>query len=299
MSTSNEKNDISDHKPAQAGASPFDSIRKQAEDGSEYWSARELAKVLGYGEFRFFRNALKKAEIACANSDQPAADHFVHTHGMVAIGSGARRKVEDVLLSRYGAYLTVQNADPEKEIVALGQTYFAVQAKRQEEADALAGLTETQRRLYLRDQLASHNKQLALTVNQAGVVKAVDFAIFQDHGYMGLYNGLKARDIQARKGLKQSQQILDHMSSEELAANLFRATQTEAKIRREGIQGKSMANQTHYNVGKEVRDTIERLGGTMPEELPTPKDSIQQLEQKEKKRLKQGPQLSLFDEPTE
>src|SRR4051794_5884265 len=176
---------------------------------------------------------------------------------MVTLGSGSQRKVEDYNLSRYGCYLVIQNADPAKEIVALGQTYFAVQTRRQEEADELAGLTEDQKRLYLRGELANHNKQLAEAANLAGVVRGIDFAIFQDHGYMGLYGGLRSRDIHRRKGLQKSQQILDHMGSTELAANLFRATQADEKLRRDQIQGINNANRTHYEVGQEVRETIQ------------------------------------------
>ena len=279
--------------------SPFESIRRVTEEGNEYWSARDLAKILGYTEFRKFSNAIQKAETACENSGQAISDHFAHVSEMVGIGSGAQRKIGNVHLSRYACYLLVQNADPSKEIVALGQTYFAIQTRRQEQADELAGLTEKQKRLYLRDQLSDHNRQLAEVASQAGVVKPADFALFQDHGYMGLYGGLRARDIHTRKQLKRNQHILDHMGSEELAANLFRATQTEAKLKREGTQGRETANQTHFQVGRKVRQTIVELGGTMPEQLPTPKESIQQLQQKEQKRLKQGSQLSMFDEPAE
>ncbi|HCI82448.1 MAG TPA: DNA damage-inducible protein D [Ktedonobacter sp.] len=277
--------------------SPFETIRQEAEDGSEYWSARDLAKLLGYTEYGKFRNAIKKAEEACQNSGQAISDHFAHVSDMVVIGSGAKRKVANVHLSRYACYLLIQNSDPEKPLVALGQTYFAVQTRRQEQADELSGLTENQKRLYLRGQLTDHNRQLAVTASQAGVVKAIDFAIFQDHGYMGLYGGLKAQDIHHRKNLKKSQHILDHMGSEELASNLFRAAQTEAKIRREQIQGKEKANQTHYQVGRKVRQTIEELGGTMPEDLPTPQESIRQIQRKEQKRIEQGQHPSLFDEP--
>ncbi len=289
----------SEDSPAAPHVSPFEVIRRESEDGSEYWSARDLARILNYTEYGKFRNAIQKAEEACQNSGEAVSDHFAHVGGMIETGKGAKRKVEDVRLSRYACYLIVQNADPSKPIVALGQTYFAVQTRRQEIADELAGLTEDQRRLYLRGQLADHNRQLAEAASQAGVVKPIDFAVFQDHGYMGLYGGLKARDIHARKGLKKNQQIPDHMGSTELAANLFRATQTEEKIRREGIKGKDKANRTHFQVGQKVRQTIEELGGTMPEDLPTPKESIQQLQQKEQKRLKQGPQLSMFDEPAD
>jgi DNA-damage-inducible protein D len=277
-------------------ATPFEAIRQIDETGNEYWSARDLAKVLDYTQWRNFKTAINKAKVACANSGQVPEDHFAGISKMVPLGSGSTRQVEDFNLSRYACYLVIQNADPAKEIVALGQTYFAVQTRRQEEADELAGLTEAQRRLVLRGELSGHNKQLADTARNAGVVSSFDFAIFQDHGYMGLYAGEKAQDIHRRKGLKPNQKILDHMTAEELGANLFRATQADAKIRREKIQGKDAANQAHEDVGKEVRSTIERLGGTMPEDLPTPSESIQQLEQKEAKRLKRGPQTSMFDE---
>ena len=283
--------------PAAGHASPFESIRRTDEDGNEYWSARDLSKVLGYTEWRNFKSAIEKAQIACANSNQEISDHFVEANKLIESGKGARRQVEDVLLSRYACYLIVQNADPSKEIVAFGQTYFAVQTRRAEMADdALAGLTEDQRRLYPRAQLTEHNRLLAAAANEAGVVAPDDFAIFQDHGYMGLYGGLKARDIHARKGLKKRQHILDHMGSTELAANLFRATQTEEKLRRENIQGKTASNQTHFEVGRKVRQTIEELGGTMPEELPTPPTSIQQLQRDAKQRAIQQRQPSLFDE---
>ena len=285
--------------PEDAGAlrsSPFEQIRHEAEDGSEYWSARELARTLGYTEFGKFRNAIQKAEVACENSGQMVEDHFAHVSEMIPIGKGGKRQVEDVRMSRYACYLVVQNADPTKEIVAVGQTYFAVQTHRQEQADELAKLTEEQRRLYLRGELSSHNRKLAEAANQAGVIEPVDFAVFTDHGYQGLYGGLKHRDIHRRKGLKKSQHILDYMAGEELGANIFRVTQAEAKLRREGVKGKQQANKAHYDVGREVRDTIQRLGGTMPEELPTPQESIQQLRRQEERRLQQGPQLQLIEE---
>jgi DNA-damage-inducible protein D len=230
-------------QPAPSHISPFERIRQTAEDGSEYWSARDLAPVLDYTQWRNFEQAIERAIRACRNSGQDPADHFAEVSKMIPTGKGARRKVKDYQLSRYACYLIIQNADPEKEIVALGQTYFAVQTRRQEVSDAelLAGLNEDQRRLYLRGQLADHNRQLSEAANQAGVVTTQDFAIFHDHGYMGLYGGLRAQDIHQRKNLQRGQQILDHMGATELAANLFRATQTEEKLRREQISTKDEA----------------------------------------------------------
>ncbi len=276
-----------------AHVSPFEAIRQSDEQGNEYWSARDLAKVLGYARWDKFKNAIEKAEIACEHSGYAASHHFSHVGKMIETGKGAHREVDDTHLSRYACYLVVQNADPAKEIVALGQTYFAVQTRRAEVADELAGLTEEQRRLYIRGQLRDHNRELAAAAYDAGVIQPRDFAIFQDHGYRGLYNGETSRDIAVRKGVKPGQ-ILEYMGSTELAANLFRATQTEEKLRREGIQGKDAANRTHFAVGREVRATIERLGGTMPEELPTPAESIQQLQRQEQQRIAAERQPSLF-----
>jgi DNA-damage-inducible protein D len=212
-------------------------------------------------------------------------DHFEDILDMVEIGSGARREVPDVRLSRYACYLIVQNADPTKPIIANGQTYFAIQTRRQELADdaTFARLSENEKRLAIRNELALHNKYLAAAAKDAGVETHLDYAIFQDHGYRGLYGGLTAKEIHARKTLKKSQKILDHMGSTELAANLFRATQTEEKLKREQVRGKQRANQTHYEVGQKVRQTIKDLGGTMPESLPTPEQGIKQVDSAKKK----------------
>lgn len=279
--------------------SPFDAIKHEDVDGVEYWSARELAEVLGYTtNYRNFQPVVKRAEAACEASGHAVSDHIAHVRNMIIVGKGARRSVEDAHLSRYACYLIVQNADPEKPIVALGQTYFAVQTRRQELADQrlLQGMSEDQRRLFVRDQLAEHNRSLADAAASAGVISPRDFAVFQDHGYMGLYGGERARDIAARKGLTSGQRILDHMGSTELAANLFRATQTDEKLRRDGTQGRDEANATHHAVGRAVRKTIEELGGTMPEDLPTPDESIQQVRRKEQARVTQPDQPALFDE---
>ncbi|SRR6266581_3529305 len=276
--------------------SPFEAIREVAEDGSEYWSARDLSKILGYAEWRNFTTAIEKAKEACENSGQGISDHFVEANKLIEAGKRARRKIEDYHLSRYACYLLIQNADPSKPIVALGQTYFALQTRRQELADELAALPEDQLRLLRRSQMNIYNNQLAQAAQNAGVIEPIDFAIFTDHGYKGLYGGLGAKDIHAHKGLKKSQEILDYMGSDELAANIFRASQTKQKLEREQIQGKEKANRTHYEVGKKVRQTIEELGGMLPEDLPTPTESIQQLQRKEQNLLEERSQPSLFDE---
>jgi DNA-damage-inducible protein D len=263
----------------------FEILRHFDGNGNEYWLARQLAKVFEYSEYRHFLPVVERAREACRNSGRLPEDHFEDILEMVEIGSGAKRRIEDIRLSRYACYLIVQNADPSKPIIANGQTYFAIQTRRQELADdeKFARLTEDEKRLAIRNELAQHNKYLAAAAKDAGVETGLDYAIFQDHGYRGLYGGLTAREIHARKGLKKSQKILDHMGSTELAANLFRATQTEEKLKREQVKGKQQANQTHLEVGQKVRQTIRELGGTMPEALPTPEQSIKQIENNRKK----------------
>lgn len=265
----------------------FESIKKIDENGIEYWLSRELARVLEYADYRNFIAVINKAKEACSNSGNRVPDHFVDVTEMVTIGSGAQRAIDTIKLTRYACYLTVQNADPSKTIVAQAQTYFAIQTRiaevqQMEEYNKLS--TEEEKRLFLREEMAKHNSRLADAAKDAGVIESKDYAIFQNFGYMGLYGGLGAQEIHARKGLKKSQKILDHMGSTELAANLFRATQTEEKLRRENIKGKQRANQTHYNVGVKVRQTIKELGGTMPEDLPVA-DSIKSVEAKKRKLL--------------
>jgi DNA-damage-inducible protein D len=274
-----ENNEILNPSPE---PSPFEKIKQINEYGQEFWSARELAKLIEYTDFRNFVNVIEKAKQACFNSGQEVYDHFVEVNEMVQIGSGATREMKSFTLSRYACYLIIQNADPSKEIVALGQTYFAVQTRIQELSEIDS---EDKKRMFLRDELKNHNVKLADAAKNAGVIEAIDYAVFQDHGYKGLYGGLGAKDIHAKKELKKSQKILDHMGSTELAANLFRATQAEEKLRRENVKGKAKANKTHYDVGKKVRETIEELGGTMPEDLPVA-DSIKKLEQKKAKQIK-------------
>jgi len=261
--------------------SPFERIKRTNDAGMEFWSSREFAEVLNYGDYRNFEGVIEKAKLSCFNSGHRIEDHFVDITEMVTIGSGAERPIKTVLLSRYACYLVIQNADPKKEIVAHGQTYFAIQTRRQELAD---GRIEEDRRVLLREEMRRHNVQLADAAKDAGVIKPMDYAIFQNHGYMGLYGGLKQEDIHRRKGLKKSQKILDHMGSTELAANLFRATQAEEKLRRDEVKGKDAANRTHREVGAKVRQTIRELGGTMPEELPVV-DSVKNIETKQRKQL--------------
>ncbi len=277
-----------------AHTSPFERIRHTAEDGGEYWSARDLAAILGYSGWQRFTSVLERAMQACENSGHAASDHFNATVKMIATGKGAQREVEDIHLSRYACYLVVQNADPAKEIVALGQTYFAVRTREAEIADELAQLSEDQRRLRLRAEMKERNVDLAAAASGAGIITARDFALFQDHGYRGLYNGETARDIAARKGLKRGQAILDHMGSTELAANWFRATQAADKITREGVTTKDAANRIHHDVGRKVRQTIADLGGTMPEDLPTPAKSIAELQRDEAQRVERERQPILF-----
>lgn len=276
---------MSDKSIAQQHHATFESIRHLDDEGNEFWLARQLATVLDYSQYRHFLPVVERAKEACRNSGQAVEDHIEDVLTMVDIGSGAKRQVEDFRLSRYACYLIVQNGDPSKPVIANGQTYFAMQTRRQELADDVkfAQLSEDDKRLAIRNELATHNKYLAAAAQQAGVETGIEFAIFQDHGYKGLYGGLGHKEIHAKKGLKKSQKILDHMGSTELAANLFRATQTEEKLRRDKVQGKSQANKTHYEVGRKVRQTIQELGGTMPENLPKPESSIQQIESAKKK----------------
>ena len=233
----------------------FESIKDTDKNCNEYWSSRKLAKVLEYADYRNFITVIGKAKEACQNSGIPIEDHFVDINEMVTIGSGAERPVDSVKLSRYACYLIVQNADPSKAIVAQGQTYFAIQtriAEVQQMKEYQELSSEEEKRLFLRNELQKHNSQLASAAKDAGVIDSRDYAIFQNYGYQGLYGGMTAKDIHAKKGLKKSQKILDHMGSTELAANLFRATQTEEKLRRENIKGKQQANMTHYEVGAKV-----------------------------------------------
>lgn len=276
---------LSDEEKNNYTESLFESIRHVNKYGQEFWYARDLQIALEYTEWRNFCKVIEKAKEACRGSNNAVSDHFVDVNKIVNAGATSK-DIGDIQLSRYACYLIVQNGDPRKKVIALGQTYFAVKTRQQELIENYENLSEDQKRIAIRQEMKEHNKMLVAAAKDAGVETTLDYAIFQNYGYMGLYGGLKASDIKERKGLKKSQDILDYMGYEELAANLFRATQTEAKLRRENIQGKQEANKTLFEVGKKVRDTIKDLGGTMPEDLPTPEKSIQQLEREQKKKLK-------------
>ena len=263
----------------------FEDIKHIREDGSEYWSARELAPVLEYTKWENFHKVVKRAMIACENAGHSILDQFPEVRNLVEGGVAPRKRL-DYELTRYACYLIVQNGDPRKEVIALGQTYFAIQTYRQELADHYNQLDEDRRRLVVRGDIKQWNQLLAETAHDAGVITNEEFAIFQNAGYMGLYGGLDVDDIHSKKKLSAEQKILDFMGSTELIANLFRISQTEEKLRKDNIIGVEKATSTHYAVGREVRRAIEKIGGTMPEDLPTPEKSIQQIEKEQMERLK-------------
>ena len=254
----------------------FESIRHVDDEGNEYWYARELQKVLEYTEWRKFVGVIKKAINSCKSSNYVVLDHFVGADKMINLGKGGQREVPDYKLSRYACYLIAQNGDNRKKVIALAQTYFAIQTRKQELLEKeYNSLTEDEKRIYQRNQARKGNYNLNKTAVNSGVK---DLARFHNAGYKGLYNGETADDIFKRKKLRYREDILDNMGSEELAANLFRITQTESKLKKDNVSGEGNAIDTHYEVGKEVRNTIERLGGTMPEDLPTPDKSLKEIE---------------------
>lgn len=264
----------------------FEDIKHIDEYGNEYWYARELQVALDYKRWDKFCNVIESAKIACENSNNAVLNHFSQVGKMVEIGSGAKRKQMDFKLSRYACYLIVQNANPNKEVVALGQTYFAVQTRKQELTEKeYSKLTEDEKRFYQRNLTKKGNYSLNQVAKKCGVK---NFDKFHNAGYRGLYNGESADDIAKRKGLRYREDILDNMGSEELAANLFRISQTESKLKRDNVTGEKYANETHYNIGKNIREVIGKNGGTMPEDLPTPKKSLKELEKEEIKKLKEN-----------
>ena len=265
----------------------FEDIKHIRSDGTEFWYARELAVALDYTKWENFQKVIKRAMIACENSGKDVSVCFPEVRKTSNMPNGGVKSIVEYELSRYACYLIVQNGDPRKEIIALGQTYFAIQTYRQEVADRFNELDEDSRRLIVRGDIRQWNQLLAETARNCGVITNEEFAIFQNAGYMGLYGGMTVDDIHRKKELEIGQKILDYMGSTELIANLFRISQTEEKLRKDGIDNSSDATAVHYSVGKEVRKAIEEIGGTMPEDLPTPEKSIAQIEKEQLQRLKQ------------
>lgn len=262
----------------------FESIKHIDENGIEYWYARELKNVLNYKEWRKFENVINKAKEACENSDISIFDHFVDVAKTIKMPKGAEKTIIDYRLTRYACYLIAQNGDSRKKAIALAQTYFAVQTRKQElTRQEYEQLSEDEKRLYTRKNVKDKNKYLFDTAKLAGVK---NYGKFNNYGYRGLYNGETAKDIANRKGISEKEDILDYMSSTELAANLFRITQTDEVLKNKNINNEDDACKTHHNVGQAVRQTIKRIGGTMPEDLPTPSKSAKQIEKEKNKELK-------------
>ena len=259
----------------------FKDIKHIDENGNEYWLSRELQKVLDYTQWRRFEEVINKAKTACNNSNVDINEQFADVGKLSINVNGGKRIITDYKLSRYACYLIAQNGDPRKEVIALAQTYFAIQTRKQELSEKeYSELTEDEKRFYQRDLTRKGNYSLNITARNAGVK---NFDKFHNSGYKGLYNGETANDIAKRKNLRYREDILDNMGSDELIANLFRISQTEQKLKNENIKLESKANETHYEVGKEIRNTIKKLGGTMPEDLPTPDKSLKELEKENKK----------------
>lgn len=279
--------------------SPFDVIRHQDRE-HEFWRARELYRLLGYNRWENFEKVIAKAKVACKYNGRDVEENFSETTKTRRVGSkGGKTEIRDVELTRYACYMVVLSSDSSKPLVGLAKDYFAEQTRRQELSDTelFAQLSEDEKRLIYRTQLSLYNRKLAQTAHEAGVVTHPDHADFVNAGYSGLYGGLTEDDIHALKKLVPGEEISNWMSSEELADNIFRAAQTDATMRREHTRGKEQANSTHFAVGRKVREfIINELGNTPPEQLPTPRKSIRHLQIEEEKRLKQGPQLSLFED---
>ncbi len=273
----------------------FEAIKHTADDGTEFWYARELSEILEYVQWRNFSKVLERAMLACKNSGYEIVNHFADVSKIVEAGA-TTKPVADFKLTRFACYLIVQNGDPRKEVIALGQTYFAIQTRRQEVADYFNQLDEDNKRLVIRGDIKQWNQMLAEAAHNAGVISNDEYATFQNAGYMGLYGGMKVEDIHQNKRLKKNEKILDFMSSTELIANLFRISQTEEKLKKDKASTADAANEIHFIVGKEVRGTIERVGGTMPEDLPIPNKSISEVEREQLKKLKNSPKKLMLDE---
>ncbi|MDR0767843.1 MAG: DNA damage-inducible protein D [Methanosarcinales archaeon] len=274
----------------------FEAIKQIDENGNEFWFARDLQNTLQYAQWRNFQKVIDRAMLACKNSGSVIGDHFADVSKMVEIGSGAMKSSVDFKLTRYACYLIVQNGDPRKEIIALGQTYFAIQTRRQELADTFNQLDENNKRLVVRGNIKQWNQLLAEAARNAGVITAEEFEIFQNSGYMGLYGGLTVADIHQNKGLKKEEKILDFMGSTELIANLFRISQTEEKLKIDQASSATEANEIHFQIAEKIRKAMIDMGTTLPENLPTPEKSIQTVEREEIKRLRNSKTNLMLDE---
>lgn len=264
----------------------FETIKHIDENGIEFWYARELMPILQYSNWQNFEKIINKSKISCENSDISVFEHFIDVNKMIKMPKGAEKTIVDYKLTRYACYLIAQNGDSRKKVIALAQTYFAIQTRKQEITETeYSLLTEDEKRFYQRDLTRKGNYSLNQTAKKAGVK---NFDKFHNSGYKGLYNGETADDIAKRKGLRYREDILDNMGSEELAANLFRITQTESRLKRDKVDTEKKACDTHNKIGKIVRKAIKEAGGTMPEELPTPKKSLKQLEKEKNKSLKKS-----------
>jgi len=274
----------------------FEDIKQTDDNGLEFWYARDLSGVLEYSKWENFSKVIKRAMLACKNSGYNINDHFPEVRKMVEIGSGTKRNLVDYKLTRYACYLIVQNGDPRKEVIALGQTYFAIQTRRAEVADAFNQLDENNKRLVVRGNIKQWNQLLAEAAHNAGVITDEEFAVFQNSGYMGLYGGMTVADIHEKKGLKEKEKILDFMGSTELIANLFRISQAEEKLKKDNASSVEQANNIHYEVAEKIRNAMIEMGATLPENLPTPEKSIQVIEREEIRKLRNSDQKLMLDE---
>ena len=268
----------------------FENIKNVDEYGQEYWYARELSKVLEYSDWRNFLKVLNKAKEACKNSGFNVDEQLVEVNKLSKRNNNAIANIQDFKLTRYICYLIVQNADPSKEVVALGQTYFAIQTRKQEITEQEYDmLSDDEKRFYQRKLTKQGNYTLQKVASNAGVK---NMAEFHNAGHKGLYNGETADDIFKRKKLRYREDILDNMNEDELVANLFRINQTKQRLIKDNVQGDKEAKNVHYEVGRKVRKAIADIGGTMPEDMPTPKKSLKELE-REKKQLENKEQKKL------
>jgi len=274
----------------------FEQTKQIDENGAEFWYARDLQEVLQYSQWRNFHKVIDSAMLACKNSSFDVADHFADLSKTIKMPKSAEKQIVDYKLSRYACYLIVQNGDPRKEIIALGQTYFAIQTRRQELANTFNQLSENNKRLVVRGNIKQWNQLLAEAAHNAGVITDEEFAIFQNAGYMGLYGGLTVADIHKKKGLKEKERILDFMGSTELIANLFRISQTEEKLELEQVSSAIEASEIHYRIAEKIRNAMKAMGTTLPENLPTPEKSIRTIEREEIRKLRNSKKKLMLDE---